>query len=291
MSNYERSFEKLEKDMDLQKMSQRAKEFINAETINPDDFSRYDPAMISADKAYVRQMEAEFERDAQPDEREAKQMADVLEAIVLEFGEQGYWFGGEGENEDVTTVKTARYDDIKNGTDIIIEYSQKGEGVSNLGLGIDITYRKDLFSKMERICKEVESGNLTTIRYFYSPKRNMRGEQPGVPRVIVGVSGDHAKELGRLWLERKNKQLSEHPVQVLFLEEIEAQLAASLKIAEKHKHTHAIRAIEDSLTIIQKALNGKKGFIEKNREKIDDYRFRDPVYASILDYTRSIGAR
>ena len=69
-------------------------------------------------------------------------MADVLEAIVLEFGEQGYWFGGEGEDQEVTTVKTARYDDIKNGTDIIVEYSQKGGGVSNLGLGVDITYRK-----------------------------------------------------------------------------------------------------------------------------------------------------
>ena len=291
MSSYERGFERMEESMDLKKMALRAKEFIDAEAINPDDFHRYDQAAIAADKAYVSQMEAKFERDAQPDEREAKQMADVLEAIVLEFGEQGYWFGGEGEDQEVTTVKTARYDDIKNGTDIIVEYSQKGGGVSNLGLGVDITYRKDLLSKMERISREVESGDLTTIRYFYSPKRKIRGEQKEVPRVIAGVSSAHAKELGRLWLERKNKQLSEHPVQIIFLEEIEAQLSAFLKIAEERKHAHAIRALEDSLAIIQKALKDKKGFIEKNREKIDDYRFSDPVYASIIDYSRSIGGK
>ena len=80
--------------MDLQKMHQRAEELINREAINPDDFRRYDPATIKADKEYVQRMEEKFEREAQPDEREAKQMADVLEAIVLEFGEQGYWFGG-----------------------------------------------------------------------------------------------------------------------------------------------------------------------------------------------------
>jgi hypothetical protein len=281
-------FGRLEERMDLEKMSRRAKEFLGREAIDPDSFSRYDPAIVRDDKEYVRTMEAKFEREARPDEREAKQIADVLEAIVLEFGEQGYWFGGEGDDEDVTTVKTAPYDDIKNGTDIIVEYSQKGGGVSNLGLGVDITYRNDLFPKMERIQKEVESGNLTTIRYFYSPRRKIRGEQREVPRVIAGVSGEHAKELGRLWIEGKKKQLSEHPVQIIFLEEIEAQLAAFLKIAEDRKHVLAARSLEDSLTIIRKALDSKRGFIEKNREKINEYRFDDPVYTSIIDYVKNI---
>ena len=156
-------------------------------------------------------------------------------------------------------------------------------------MGLDVTYRKDLIPKLEKVRDEVEAGTLTTIRYFYSPKRKIRGEQREVPRVIAGVSSAHAKELGRLWLERKNKQLSEHPVQIIFLEEIEAQLAASLKIAEKRKHAHAIRALGDSLAIIRKALGDKKDFIAENSEKIDDYRLGDPVYASIMDYARSSG--
>ena len=43
--------------------------------------------------------EKKFQQNMQPDERESKQMADILEAIAFEFGEQGYWFGGEGEDD------------------------------------------------------------------------------------------------------------------------------------------------------------------------------------------------
>ncbi len=284
-------FEKLERNIDFEKAYQRAREVLDAEAINPDDFPRYDPATIRADKEYVQRLEEKFEREAEPDERETKQLADVLEAIILEFGEQGYWLGGGGENKEVTTVKTAKYDDLKNGTDIIVEYSEEGGGASTLGLGIDVTYQKDLRSKMERLRREAESGTLTTIRYFYSPKRNIRGEQREVPRVIVGISGMHAKDLSSLWIERQNRKLSDHPIQIIFLEEIEAQLATFLKLAEERGHIRAQGALSSSLAVVRDALEEKQEFIHENSEEIENYRQNDSVYTSIIDYARDIGEK
>ncbi len=273
--------------MEVEKIHQRAEKVLQAEAINPDDFSRYDRAMIASDKEYVRRRKESFERDTTPEAREAKQIADILEAIVLEFGEQGYWFGG-GEDEDVATVKTADYDDIKNGADIIVEKYPKDGGVSNLGLAVDVTYREDIDSKIQRIYEEVASGKLTTIRYFYSPRSESRGEQPLVPRVVTGISGEHALDLGRLWMEKKNKQLSEHPVQIIFLEEIQAQLEAFYLLAKSKKQSHAGIALFDALSLINKALKDKEEFIESHRSEIEDYKMNDTVYASIMSKAEDI---
>jgi hypothetical protein len=290
MGSFDRSFERIENSMELDKMHQRAEEALGADAINPDDFPRYDKAAVAADKEYVREMKEKFAAEASPEEREAKQMADVLEAIVLQFGEQGYWFGGS-EEEEVTTVKTADYDDIKGGTDILVEYSRKNGGVANLGLGIDVTYREDLASKVERIRQEVASGCLTTLRYFYSPRRKIRGEQKEVPRVIVGVSGAHARDLGRLWMDRQNRKLSEHPVQIIFLQEMELQLDKFLDLAERQQHAPAARALADALAIVRKALADKDDFIEEHRAEIEDYRSKDAVYAALTKYVQGIGVR
>lgn len=287
MKNFDRGIELAERGMELNKMHERAVKYLREEAVRPEDFHDYDRTVISEDDAYVRAMKEAFERNETPEDREAKQIADTLEAIVLEFGEQGYWFGGE--DEDVTTLKTAEYDDIKNGVDIIVEaYRKDGNGGgSELGLAIDVTYRKDLVAKMERIRDEVRSGKLSTVRYFYSPHRDER-RQSSIPRVVAGISAEHAMELGRLWMAQKNKQLSEHPVQIVFLEEMEAQLSAFLVIAEREGRSHAKRAIADALATVRKTLDEKDDFIEEHQEEIRNYKLNDPVYALLMESVRSI---
>jgi hypothetical protein len=280
MRNPDKTFSQFTENLDLDTMHRRARAELDRQAIKPEDFPLYSREMIGSDKEEVVALEKQILEEEQPDEREARKMADVLEAVVLELGELGNWFS---DKDNVTTIKTSRYDDLKNGTDIILEFDEAEQGLRTLGLGIDVTYSENLTKKIQGLRRKVETGKLSTIRYFYSEKSEFRGEQLGVPGVITGVSNKHAMELASMWIEKKREKLSDHPAQIILLEEIEAQLVAFCELVKQSGNPNAERSLTHSLAIIRNSLNGKREFIRKHTDEIEKYRQEDKVYAAIME--------
>ncbi len=276
--------EKRDEEMLIERALERAASGRGQEQINMRDFIEdYGENPVAADEVYVRDMEARFARSENPAQREAKKLADVLEAILTEQIELSDWLG-----EDVTTRKTTKFDDIKNGVDLVAEIERE-QAIAHLALALDVTYATSISDKFRRIQDEIDRGELTTIKYFESssgrgPK--FRGRLSKVPRVILGVNRKTVLHLAELWITNKKKDLAEHPAQVEILEEIALQLNAFREYAQGLENTavaEELTAIYDQqIAIVKSILSSDR--VKKLRENIDSdsaYRETDETYQAI----------
>jgi hypothetical protein len=255
----------------------RAEEvFKTTERIKPEDFSRYDKAIIAEDLEYVRRHKALFEAEDSADSRESKMLADVLEAIVYEQVELSEWLG-----ENVCTVRASEFDDIKNGCDAIAEFTD-AQAVSHLALAIDVTYsQKVLDRKLDRVLQEISLGTLTEIKYFKSPDGTFEGSLTKVPRVLIAVDKEHVLQLAQLWLKKKNKELSMHPIQILILNEIARQLEVFIAYARRAKQEQLVPIFERRLNFVRSALRGDTKRLLAGKDETKEYLNEDRVYSEL----------
>lgn len=184
----------------------------------------------------------------------AKIYGDILEAVALEHGELSNWFGSNTE-----VIKTAPYDDIVNKIDMVVETEDADKRFSHLALGLDITFgSRDLHRKFDNIRAKIDSGELGEIKYFHSDRQQMTGRLRRVPMVVVGVEIERVKELGLLWMNRRNKELAAHPIQVTLLEECAEQLKAYAAYAATKGKTYAQALFERELQKINELLEEKR---------------------------------
>ncbi|MEK7553130.1 MAG: hypothetical protein AAB504_00340, partial [Patescibacteria group bacterium] len=100
------------------KMYEKARNVLTQDIIRPEDFiDLYGTKNVEEDIKYVKKMEEKFKQEDSPEKQELKKIASVLEAIIYEQAEVNDWLGSEA-----TTIKSSRYDDIKNGVDSIVEF-------------------------------------------------------------------------------------------------------------------------------------------------------------------------
>ncbi len=231
---------------------------------------------VDRDTAYVQKMEREFENDT-PEEKGFKKVATVFESIIYTQGEQNHWFG-----EDAWTIKSSRYDDIKNKIDTIVEFREEPATASRLGLAVDVTLSREMDKKLDDIKSEIDSGNLAKVKYFKSDYTHARGEISRVPRVIVAANPGTVRALADLWLERNNKVLAAHPMQFQILDEIDAQLKTFRNYAEKNGR-HDLLAIYDQAIAV---LNGV--LIEKHKT-LKDTGERDQAFFAIQERLKFFG--
>lgn len=230
----------------------RAKEFLTANEIKPATFiGLYGEEILKRDAAEVARREAAF--DLTP----SKIYADILEAVVCEHGELSEWFGAKSQ-----VIKTARFDDIKNKIDMVIETETEDKQFSHLALGLDVTFgSRDLhenFTGRGGIKEQLMNGTLAEIKYFHSDRQHVTGRKRRVPRVVVGVEIERVKELGLLWMNRRNKELAEHPVQVTILEEAALQLEVFSAYARSIGQNDVALILEVELQKIKELLAQKK---------------------------------
>ncbi|MBX4215869.1 hypothetical protein KW797_02895 [Candidatus Parcubacteria bacterium] len=266
----------------LQSAHLEASSLIKEEEIDPEDFlykRGYTAAQIEQDKKLVSHRESQFDTTAP----HQKKMADVFEAIVLDQGERSNWFGQNAE-----TIKTSRYDDIENGVDLIIEFSNPlSKTLDHLGLAVDVTFSEmKIGDKLQRIKKNIEKGKLAEIRYFHSEKEGV-WERREVPRVVVGLQYDQMLELAALWLQQNNMQMKElrgkanralgsHPAQRIILEQIALQLEEFKGYSEKVGKSDLAAAYEKDLVIIRQLIDEK----EKEGIMLTGYP-RDKIHGAI----------
>jgi len=272
---FERNELKIIEKIMTDKMHEKALNVLTQDIICPEDFiDLYGAKNVEEDIKYVKKMEEKFKQEDSPEKQELKKIASVLEAIIYEQAEINDWLGPEA-----TTIKSSHYDDIKNGVDSVVEFYKKEDFTSShLALAIDETFSSDIDEKFERIKEEIKQGELAQIKYFVSDRLNIRGELSKIPRVVIGVDEKTIKEVGELWLEKNNKDLAEHPIQFIIIEEILLQLETFKNYAQKVNQPEIVLIYEKTQKILQKIYDEK----EDLRNSQEPHK-NDGVYNAIMN--------
>ena len=249
--------------------------------INPDTFvGKYSSEKIANDKRYVKERKQQF----QEQESELIKRAQTLEAIMAEQIELSDWLGS-----DVLTIIPAEYDDLHNGIDMLIEFTQESEepkDFEHLTLGVDVTSSAYNLNKKLGIIKDgIQKGTLSQMTYFDSERnKRAKGLKFNIPKVVIGIERQAIQELSGLWLEahqakiNSNDQslspesqksqkerakhalraLAEHRVKYLILEEIKMQLNVFLRFAKEKGQDEVANKFQSTLDLINSILSSKE---------------------------------
>ena len=226
--------------------------------IKESDFlDQYSQNEINEDADYIKRLNESFDKPLEnlpaADRnriKEIKRMSEVLEAIIAEHGEASNWFG-----DSVFVTLTAKYDDIHNGVDVVIEFQPKEGEAEMIALAIDASMNPDFSSvnrkimrSANRICETGTKKETNEIKYFESQITEKRGRVTHIIPVVIGLEGQNVNYLiddcvtliesqKQLKQDRGNKDtqnnfhekskiLEKHPAQMVFLKEILIQLKA-----------------------------------------------------------------
>lgn len=234
----------------------------------------YGKENVDRDREEIARLEIEFQKGLTPENEQTQRLARTFEGIFHDEAELSEWLG-----PNASTIKTSRYDDVKNGVDSIAEFRESDSSASWLALGIDVTFSSDLTKKFDRIKTEIDRGTLAEVKYFSSEHLHIRGEMKNIPRVVVGADTRTIKQLAELWLEKDKdalKALGAHPVQFQILEEMLLELKTFADYAEK-KGKHELAAA------YEKAIRTVSGILDEKRTTIEDTGERDSVFEGIND--------
>lgn len=186
-------------------------------------------------------------------DKNTKQISEVLEAIILMQSEMSEWLG------NAHTLKTSRYDDFKNKTDMVAEWYSARDGSRILALAVDVTFgAHSVEKKLRAVKREIDSGSLGTIRYFKDARNDFMGTRNNIPRIVLGASTPVVEELAQLWMKNDKKALGAHPVQRLIVDEMQFQLEAMLKYARANGNGMASSALQHTLTAISPVIALKR---------------------------------
>lgn len=273
----------------------KAKEALAKKEISLEEFrGLYDAAMIDRDTAYVRQRESEIARAQSREQESSKQLADIFEAIVYEQVEEGHWLGS-----DASTIRSSRFDDLKNGVDSVVRFRRGGEGDAYMGLAIDVTFGSDIQKKMEHVLEEIERGDLAEVKYVSAggDEKGANAEFTGrmhVPRVVVGFNGPLVEELAGLWMDKtRTRELASHPAQMLLIEEIRQQLEVLAAYAEKKEKKQIAAVYRRNLEVLSRSVAGKNAPQTSGRQntpQIPERLLKDRVYTWIKNYMEDLNA-
>lgn len=238
-----------------------------ASAIKIEEFSDlYGEEVIKRDKEYVEKKKAGIkERGTSPTKR-----AEILEAILSEQIELSNWLGQEAE-----TIIPSEYDDSAHGVDVAVEF-EGAEGFKHMALGVDFTSSAEqIKKKLLKAKKHILKDDLTEIKYFISEKSHIRKKLSKIPWLIVGADTHLLRELSKLWIakyqppsatgeiseetqkylseQRKNaqKELANHRMQNLLLDELEMELVAFMEFANKNNREEIANKYEALLDLIR----------------------------------------
>lgn len=265
-------------EVDLERMHQKALDILENSRIHEEDFidpkGPYSPGSVERDIQHVAKKEQEF-KDLETDiSKENKRYADILEAIILEHGELSEWFG-----ENAFTHKTSKFDDYENGVDALIEFREKdSKAASYVGLGVDITFGADTGKKFERIKKQIDGGKLARVKYFHSDYTNFHGQLSKLPEVIIGADKRTLRDLADKWINKEQKELANHKIQMMILKQMAGQLRTFAEYASSVGQEEAASIYDDRYRVIQSIIQSK---YELNRNLGTDLN-NDQVHYGIM---------
>ncbi len=134
---------------------------------------------------------------------EAIIQAEILEAMMYDLIKNSRWFG-----DRVGAILPSIYDDLFNGTDLILEQRHDDYDYTYTGVGIDVTLGGVSFGKkIEALKSRITKGYLGRLKYFESPGGKYKGELNGIAQFVMGVDRDTLFRLTKLWVADNNEAL------------------------------------------------------------------------------------
>lgn len=261
---------------DIDRMHGRALEVIEDSRIKEEDFTNYYGELdVEKDIKEVDRLEKEFSKTSSQESSEMKKVADIFEALVLQHGELSNWFG-----ESATTVKTSKFDDYVNGVDLLVEFGGEEDETSHLGLAADVTFTSDTTKKFDRLRSQIDAGELAEVRYFHSDSLDTYEVLSKLPEVIIGAEKRTVMELAELWAERQNKELAEHRIQIMILEQMKEQLETFAMYAESLGKTDVSDIYRQRLSVVEGVLKEKETLAKQVKYEL----MNDSVHASIMSF-------
>ena len=260
-----------------------------AEAIKEKDFigkENYSKEDVNRDLQYVKETEASFKKETDEDSKKIKELAQIFEAIICDQGELANWFG-----ESAVTVKSARYDDLKNGIDLIIEFECDNPEDSRLALAVDITFDSfdKLHEKLDRIKRGVEEGKLSYVKYFNSEITKTKGDIRGIPKTVIGADPKTLYKLMDLWVNEEEKKLEKHPIQFMILDQIMAQLTKFKELAESGKKSFIAEKYGKVIEVVSRIIEEKQDLREEVLGDDDSITMSDRVHREIIGYIENMG--
>ena len=279
MAFKEYGLEKYE-DIDIDKAYEKARAILEEEMVDPKKFINfpskdniYSKDCIVKDINYVKRKEARFTEEESFEEGQAHKLAMILEAVLHKQAELSNWLG-----PNAFTIKTSRFDDIKNGIDTVVEFDKDNKDkIEHLGLAVDVTICPDINKKVERIKKEIEEGKLAEVKYFESSKTGLKKRLTNIPRVILSVDCGTVRELMQLWLDNEKEKLAQHPFQLQILEEILLQLESFREYAERNSQKEIVDIYEKFFEIVDKIYQDKLN-------SLNDSGLRDSAFNNLKNF-------
>lgn len=287
---------KFERDIDNANRIKRTLELVeriyreDIEIIKEEDFEDlYSKKTVENDLNWVRKEEERFEREDTPEQKEARKVSTIFETLIYDQAEMSEWLG-----KSAITIKSSRYDDIRNGIDLIVEFPDSEEvSASHLALAIDVTLSSELDKKLNGIRRDIEHGKLSTVKYFKSETLDIRGEKKDVPKVVIGVDSRTLDKVIDLWIKQTGEskdELGRHPIQFILLEEIMMQLEKFKDFAEKNKQNKVSESYEKVLTIMSGIIREKMKLRDEVLRENESIIENDKVFRAIDAYLERLRA-
>lgn len=158
----------------------------------PDFEGIYGLSELKVDQEYINSRERKFTQETEQ-EKELHFLGKVLEFVVNEFGNS--WLPG-------VFSKSSRFDDYKNGVDVIWEYSTEDNQAIRLALDVTSDVRKT-GSKLESAQGDFQLGRFREIKYFKSEIDETVG-RCFIPRIVAGTDLNNAIGLAKLLVKESN---------------------------------------------------------------------------------------
>jgi len=285
------------------------------ENINPADFEDvYSLEEIRKDLEHLDFVEKKIENFKKKKNTQEREIYDINEkrskAFEILLADQIY--DGEWLGPEAMSIRASRFDDVLNGVDIIVEFDREN-AVERIALVVDASTTSDIDyieKKIKRNIRRIsEDLKPLEIKYFHSQIRGENGEYfkgkiENLIPIVIGADYQNANRIFNIFsefifLENKTdndskercrwlkKKLSTHPIQNIFLEQIEIQLEMYISILKrKNKPMDDVEAL---LVIIKEVAEEKKVSGFSTSEEINGDTTLNNIQIISQKYTRTRG--
>ena len=254
------------------------------ESINPVDFEDvYSPEEIRKDLEHLDFVERKIENSKKKMNTQEREIYDINEkrskAFEILLADQIY--DGEWLGSEAMSIRASRFDDVLKGVDIVVEFDRES-AIERIALVVDASTTSDIDyieKKIKRNIRRIsEDFRPLEIKYFHSQIRDENGEYfkgkiENLIPIVIGADSQNANRIFDIFSELiflKNKtdndskercrwlkkKLSTHPIQNIFLDQIEIQLEMYISIL--NRKNRPADDVEALLVIIKEVAEEKK---------------------------------
>jgi hypothetical protein len=199
------------------------------------DFADVYPAYtIKEDTKEIEQLKTQMDQHASSYDQRQKRYAEVLELLLMIFANA--WLPHSRFS------KVSEYDDIKRKTDLLLEISNKEEGVQRAAIDV-VSGEQKSRTKITSQLENIRQGyGWTDLKYFQSQVDSDRGAKRMV-RFIIGADHERVTELARMYLDFKRapegeeraviaNRIKNHPIKKDIHQQIADQIDSYIALTE-----------------------------------------------------------